>query len=114
MKYTNYRQITNKFMNNVERHLKETYGEVKSEWETTLFLLAENLDMYLECKDAINENGIFDSSSFRKNPLLSTIKDLQATIMKQVQHLGISPYSASKIRMEAEEDNEDFIEALTK
>ena len=42
------------------------------------------------------------------------MKDLQASIMKQVQHLGISPYSASKIKQEVEDDNEDFIEALTK
>ena len=114
MKYTGYSKFTKEYLISVEEHLKERYGEVKSEWGSILFLLAENIDLYNDCKKQIKQHGIYDASTGRKNPLLSTMKDLQASIMKQVQHLGISPYSASKIKQEVEDDNEDFIEALTK
>lgn len=114
MKYTQYSKFTKNYLNSVERFLTEKYGSVKEEWESVLFLLAENLDLYIQCKESVKANGIYDASTGRKNGLLTTMKDLQATIMKQVQHLGISPYSASKIKQEVDDDNEDFIEALTK
>lgn len=114
MKYTQYSKFTKEYLYSVEEHLKQRYGEVKSEWDSILFLLAENLDLYIDCKKQIKQHGIYDASTGKKNPLLTTMKDLQATIMKQVQHLGVSPYSASKIKQEVEDDNEDYIEALTK
>lgn len=113
MKYTGYSKFTKDYMCNVETYLTSKYGSVKTEWESILFLLAENLDLYIECKKSIKQNGIYDRTTGKKNPLLATTKDLQATIMKQVQHLGISPYSASKIKQDVEEDDEDFIKALT-
>lgn len=114
MKYTGYSKQTKEYMQTVEAYLIAKYGAVQSEWESVLFLLAENLDLFIECKKAVKQFGIYDASTGRKNGLLTTMKDLQATIMKQVQHLGLSPYSASKIKQDAEDDNEDFIEALTK
>lgn len=114
MKFTQYSKFTKEYLSSVEEYLKNKYGEVKSEWGSILFLLAENLDLYIECKKSVKQNGIYDIATGKKNPLLTTMKDLQATIMKQVQHLGISPYSASKIKQEIEDDNEDYIESLTK
>lgn len=113
MKYTGYSKFTKDYMSNVESYLTSKYGSVKDEWDTILFLLAENLDLYIECRKSIRQNGIFDRTTGRKNPLLATTKDLQATILKQVQHLGLSPYSSSKIKQETEEDDADFIEMLT-
>ena len=94
------------YIQSVENYLKEKYGHVNEEWKAILYLLKDNLTLYEECKESIKENGIYDKQSGRKNPLLSTCKDLQATILKEVQHLGISPYSSSKIKMEeiGEED----------
>ena len=98
----------------IEDFLKEKYGEVKPEWQTILFLLKENLDLYIECKKEIKKHGIYDPSSMKKNPLLSTLKDLQATMLKQIQHLGLSPYASSRIKESVEDDDIDFIESLTK
>lgn len=114
MKYTGYSKFTKDILTAIEEYLTKKYGEVKAEWDSTLFLLAENLDLYSECKKQVKQHGIYDGSTGRKNPLLATMKDLQASIMKQIQHLGISPYSASKIKQEVEDDDEDFVEALTK
>lgn len=112
MKYTEYSKFTRNYLKSVEEYLKTKYGDVKPEWEGILFLLADNIDLYIYCKKQLAQYGAFDPTTFRKNPLLATMKDLQATIMKQIQHLGISPYSASKIKQDLQDDNEDFIESL--
>lgn len=98
----------------VREYLSTKYGEIPPQWETMLALLQDNLELYAQCKKSVEQNGIFDSSDYKKNPLLSTMKDLQATIFKQIQHLGLSPYAESKIRQSGEDDTEDFIESLTK
>lgn len=61
----------------------------------------------------INEVGIWNYERGVKNPLLSTAKDLQASIFKQVQHLGNSPYALAKIKVNAEDDTDDFLSDLT-
>ena len=103
---------TKKYIKNVRKYLIGRYGKINEEWEGILLLLADNLDLYQKCKEEVEKVGIFDSSQYKKNPLLSTMKDLQATILKEIQHLGLSPYSASKIKEAPEDDSEDFLEDL--
>lgn len=105
-------KITKKYMKGIKDYLKETYGEVKPEWNLMLAILEENIRQYLEVNDMIRQTGIYNGTA--KNPLLSTSKDLAASIYKIVQHFGISPYAASKIRSMGEDDTEDFIDTLTK
>lgn len=112
MNYNKYTKSTKKKMKSVEDYLISTYGSVQDEWTSTLTLLADNLDLYDSCMEALNITGVFDKITWRKNPLLSTVKDIQATILKLIQHLGISPYAHSKIRYTPEDDTEDFIESL--
>lgn len=113
MKYNKYSKTTKDYLEKVESYLSKKYGIVNPEWEGTLFLLADNLELYNECRKLIKQYGIYDPTTGKKNPLLGTTKDLQATILKQIQHLGLSPYAASKINAEVEDDSEDFIEGLT-
>lgn len=100
-------------INVINDYLKAQYGEVKPEWQPLIVLLGDNIDLYKRCQESIDEFGIYDPETGKKNPLLTTVKDLQATIMKQIQHLGLSPWAASKIKQEAEDDTDDFITALT-
>lgn len=97
---------------NVREHLMAQYGKVQDDWEVVIELLGDNITLYDKVMKSIDENGIYDVNKGLKNPLLSTAKDLQATILKEVQHLGISPYALSKIRKESEDDSDDFLEAL--
>ena len=108
-----YSKETKKYIQSIIDYISKKYGEVPAEWEAIIYLLADNLDLYNECKDSVKDNGIYNSNSGRKNPLLTTMKDLQATIMKQVQHLGLSPYAVSKIKDDKEDDTDEYIEALT-
>lgn len=100
-------------INDIKAYLKTKYKEIPKEWNTILSLLEDNIILYDECKESIRKNGIYDPSTGRKNPLLATLKDLQATMLKEIQHLGLSPYAASKIKDANEDDTDEFLEALT-
>lgn len=109
-KYRKYTKETQSYMEEIETYLTSKYGSVKDSWNLTLKLLADNIEYYKKCKESVEENGIYNKVSGRKNPLLSTMKDYQATITKQIQHLGISPYAESKIKDGGEEDDiPDFL-----
>lgn len=105
---------TKELISNIRDYLTSKYGTIQPEWELTLYLLQDNIELYQKCQVSINTNGIYDVTTGKKNPLLATIKDVQATIIKQIQHLGLTPYASSKIKQELEDDSEDFVEALTK
>lgn len=96
----------------VRKHLEEKYGNVKPEWEGTLFILEDTLKRYIEIKESINMNGVYDKEQMKKNPLLSTEKDLVATILKISQKFSLSPWDMSKINIESESDEDDFIDTL--
>lgn len=113
MTLSRYTKPTQDYIKSVQDYLTSKYGKVKEEWDCILILLADNLDLYKECMRSVKQNGIFNNETGKKNPLLTTMKDLQATITKQIQHLGLSPYAVSKIKTEAEDDTQDFIDELT-
>lgn len=108
-----YSKTTKQYIESVTNYLTAKYGEVPQEWDAILILLADNLDLYKECSESVKKNGIYNAETNRKNPLLATMKDLQATIIKQIQHLGLSPYAVSKIKDTPEDDTDDFIDRLT-
>lgn len=107
----------NSIIKNIKEYLKNEYGTIQPEWELIIELLADNIEQYIQVQKKIDENGIFDPTTFKKNPLLATLKDLQATMLKQVQHLGISPYSQGKIKIadnskETTVDAKEFVNGL--
>lgn len=105
---------TKNYIEKINNYLIEKYSEIKPEWELLLSLLEDTYDEYLDMKALLEETGMFNPKTYKKNPLIASIKDARATINKMVQHFGISPYSDSKIKKLSEEDTtENFIEALT-
>ena len=113
MNISKYSKSTRDYLEKVNEYLVSKYGKVNDEWEANLMILADNLDLYKDCKKSIKDNGIFDTRTGKKNPLLITIKDLQTQIEKQIKNLGLSPYAASRIKSEVEDVEDDFIEGLT-
>lgn len=113
MKLSKYSTETKTYVKSVIEYITNKYGELPPQWEAIITLLADNLELYQQCKQSVNENGIFNADTGRKNPLLTTMKDLQATIIKQIQHLGLSPYAVSKIKDDKEDDTEDYLNELT-
>ena len=104
-----------KYMSSVRNYLEEKYGSMRPEWESTLFILQDSLLRYSQIKKEIEANGLYDATTRRKNPLLSTEKDCIATILKLTQKLGVSPWDFTKLD-NGESDNEDeddFLSSLT-
>lgn len=97
----------------IKDYLELTYGEVKQQWLGLIQMLADNLALIENVKKSIKENGVYDNSTSKKNPLLSTLKDLQATNLKIYKELGVTPWAASKIKLAEEDDTEDFVDNLT-
>ena len=98
---------------NTITHLEEEYGEVKPEWQVQLDLLEDTLDMIVTLQEEIKTNGVFNPTTFKKNPLINSLKDYQTLLLKLSQKLGCSPYDLSKIKKLSEEDDtEDYIEKL--
>ena len=108
-----YKKDTKNYIDAVRNTLMQKYGEIKPEWEVIVTLLADNIELYRECVKSIAENGIYDKSRGIKNPLLSTVKDIQVTILKYTQKLGITPWDASKIKAVEDESTDDYIAMLT-
>lgn len=103
---------TKNVIDDIRTYLVKRFGAVQPEWELNLALLADNIDLYKSCKKAIDESGIYDAERWVKNPLLSTIKDLQATISKQIQHFGLSPYSACKINTLDDSSDAELLKSI--
>lgn len=100
-------------LENTISHLEEEYGEIKPEWELQLELLEDTLQMVVSLQEEIKKNGIFNPTTFKKNPLINSLKDYQTLLLKLSQKLGCSPYDISKIKKLNEEDTTgDFIESL--
>lgn len=92
--------------------LIDKYGTIKGEWLITIMMLEDNLRLYKEVKDSIYKVGIWNDQRQVKNPLLSTLKDLQAVIMKLTVKLGITPYDEGRIKAQEAEEETDFIDSL--
>lgn len=106
-----YSKKTKDYIKATRNYLVSQYGDVQPEWEMLLELLKDDFELYKRIMDIIEVQGI-STAPQSKNPLLSTAKDLQATMFKIIQHFGISPYSAAKIKMSQPDDTNDFIDNL--
>ena len=100
-----------RYMKEVREYLTQKYGEIPLAFESSLFMLQENLEDYILYKEQIAKTYIIDADG-KKNPLISSVKDLEACIMKLWQHLGLTVYSQSKIKNTEEDTTNDFIEDL--
>lgn len=96
---------------NIDEYLIKRWGTVREEWTLTIKMLMDNVELYNKCLDELDTHGLYDAATMRKNPLLSTIKDLQATMTKQIQKLGLTPYDACKIK-ETEEDDTNLLKYI--
>lgn len=76
-------------------------------------MLEDELNLYSRMKRELDMTGILNEKGF-KNPLISSLKDSKALILKMVQQLGSSPWAKSKIKADEEDDTDDFIDGLTK
>lgn len=108
-KNNEYSTSTAKYINAVRKYLKEKFGKVAPEWEQPLEILADNLELYKQCKESIKNDGLMltaRNGSATKNPLIKVQLDAQIQITKLINEFGLSPRSASKINLVDDDDDE--------
>lgn len=109
-----YNESTVKYMTAVRKYLKEKYGKLAPEWSKPLELLADNVQMYSDCQDGIDKEGLLmlaKNGAMTKNPLIKVQLDCQIQITKLMQEFGLSPKSSSKINL-LPDDESDVLKDL--
>lgn len=104
---------TENYIKKVKAQLRATYGNIPEDWDLLIEMLEDELNLYNRMKNELDVTGILNEKGF-KNPLISSLKDSKALILKMVQQLGSSPWAKSKIKLAEEDDSENFIENLIK
>jgi len=96
----------------IEDYLTEKYGEVQPQWQFTINTICENLQMIEDCRQEIKRVGLYNDRTGRKNPLIATIKDCQAVLLKCYQQLGLTPWSESKIKGDNENGDAELLQQI--
>lgn len=104
-----YSVSTVKYLNAVRKYLKEKYGKVNSEWEQILEILADNFELYQQCKASIKHDGLMlvaKNGAYTKNPLIKVQLDAQIQITKLLSEFGLTPKAAAKINLVSDDEDE--------
>lgn len=107
--YRDYTTSTSKYMKSVEKFLEEKYGKVNDEWVQPLMILADNLDIFNECKKSIKEHGLMmtaKNGAPTKNPLIKVQTDAQVQIQKLLQEFGLTPKAQTRLQLVNDDDDE--------
>lgn len=102
----------NRYIKDIEKYLISKHGSVNDEWRSVIDMYADNLILLDKVNKVIEEVGIFDYEKRKKNPLLSTKKETEITLIKLGDKLGLSPAAQAKIKLTESDNTEDFIAGL--
>lgn len=97
----NLRPLTEKFIKDIIDNFDEN-DKLNSLDTLSLYLLANNIDTYLDCEDEIRENG-YTMTSDRGNTSLSNYvvlqKSIQSSITVLLKELGLTLGSRNKLKV---------------
>lgn len=97
----NLRPLTEKFIKDIIDNFDEN-DKLNSLDTLSLYLLANNIDTYLDCEDEIKENG-YTMTSDRGNTSLSNYvvlqKSIQSSITVLLKELGLTLGSRNKLKV---------------
>lgn len=113
-KYADYGRETQQFMNAVEKHLIDKFGNINSEWEGVLSMLATQYQVFVDCKERIKQDGMMITDRFNsliKHPLLKVETDAIIQCNKLVQEFGLSPKSLKGLSIQNNNEDE-FLKEL--
>lgn len=98
----------------VHRFLLNKFGYISEEWHLSLQMLADNLNMFFQCRDRIKQDGIFienKAGNLDKHPLIKVQNDAQIQIVKLLAEFGLSPKAVSRLKIE-ENEEDDLLNSL--
>lgn len=112
--YKDYSIEVQNYMWAVHSYLQKKFGTINDEWIMTLMMLADNLEVFIQCRKQIKETGLMIINRFNvleKNPLIKVQNDAQIQIVKLLNEFALTPKSAEKIK-EVEEDDSPLSQFL--
>lgn len=98
--------MKNNFITSIREYIKNKFGEVK-EWELPLYLLENNVDLFLKSQEEIKRLGISvldKNGNVKPNPFIKVANDAQIQILKLLTQFGLTAYSLSKLNIAQTED----------
>lgn len=113
--YKDYSTEVQNYMWAVHSYLQKKFGNINSEWVMSLMMLADNLEMFIQCRKQIKDTGLMITNRFNvleKNPLIKVQNDAQIQIVKLLNEFALTPKSAEKIKEVEEEDNSPLAQFL--
>ncbi len=108
-KKNEYSTQTAKYLKAVKKFIKEKYGKINDEWQQPLEILADNYEIYQQCKESIANDGLMlmaKNGCYTKNPLIKVQLDAQIQITKFLTEFGLTPKAQSKINLANDDDDE--------
>lgn len=90
----------------IEQYLIKRFGEVRPEWYILIKQLVTNIELHDACVKQLKAQGMINPTTGKRSELLLTITQLQSSILREIQHLGLSPYSDQKIKSVSGDDSE--------
>lgn len=113
--YKDYSTEVQNYMWAVHSYLQKKFGTINDEWIMTLMMLADNLEMFIQCRKQIKETGLLITNRFgvlEKNSLIKVQNDAQIQIVKLLNEFALTPKSAEKIKEVEEYDDSPLAQFL--
>ena len=99
--YKDYPKQVREYMQNVVDCLIQDYKVIPKSWCVSLDLIADNYDVYLKAKKAINEDGLLRKDSHGrtfKNQNINIMNTAQDHIIRLMSSFALTPMSRSKMK----------------
>lgn len=112
--FEEYREEVAEYMSGVVNILKKRGNYDPKAWFMPLQILAQNLDMWYQCKEQIARDGIVTQNSrgLTTSPAAALLNSTQIRIENSLKEFGLTPRALKAITVE-EEDVDDFLDELT-
>lgn len=104
-----YSTSTVKYITAVKKFLKQKYGKINDEWNGVIEILADNVELYLQCRNSIFKDGLMmtaKNGAPTRNPLIKTMFDAQIQVTKLLTEFGLTPRANAKINLIGDDDEE--------
>lgn len=102
------------YIDSIASFLEKKYGAVNDEWQLSLTLLQQNLDLKREIDEKIKEDGlmVIGVKGLMKNPLIETSLRLQTNIMSIIKELGVTPKANGMLKSLDDNDTGEILANL--
>lgn len=112
--FEKYSKTVREYMDNLVQCLQSDYKSIPASWVVSLYLIADNYEIYLKAKKDVDDNGIRVVNSrgtYIVNPSFNVMNTCQNHMQKMVSSFALTPLSRSK--MKALDTSQDMFDELT-